>query len=200
MKAHPLKAAILLFACFVSFSSTPADEKPNIVIIMADDWGYGSAGCYGAPESLIKTPAIDKIASEGMRFTDASTPSSVCSPTRYGLLMGRYPWRTRLRTGVVNTQDPLLPDPKRTSIARWLHDKGYRTAAIGKWHLGYGSERKSSPKAWTTKEGLRPGPLELGFDYHFAVPQNHGDPTGLLSTRKAVSSAASYSSTQLAHI
>lgn len=156
-----------------------ASERPNIVLILADDWGYGSAGCYGADPALIKTPAVDRLAREGVRFTDANTPSSVCSPTRYGLLTGRYPWRTRLKRGVVNVNDPLLPDPGRPSLGRWLKSKGYRTAAIGKWHLGYGAERKAKPGDWTKPDALRPGALEMGFDYHFAVPQNHGDVTGV---------------------
>ncbi len=147
------------------------------MLILADDWGYGSAGCYGADPALVRTPAIDRLAREGVRFTDASAPSSVCSPTRYGLLMGRYPWRTRLKYGVVGVSDPLLPDPKRMSLARWVKQRGYRTAAIGKWHLGYGAAKKKSPKDWTG--ALRPGALEMGFDYHFAVPQNHGDKTGI---------------------
>jgi arylsulfatase A len=162
-------SVVLLFAC-------PSEAKPNIVLVLADDLGYGSVGCYGADPALVHTPAIDRLAQEGVRFTDASTPSSVCSPTRYGLLMGRYPWRTRMKYGVVNVGDPLLPDPKRMSLARWLQQQGYRTAAIGKWHLGYGT-KKRTPQGWT--KALRPGALELGFDYHFAVPQNHGDNTGI---------------------
>lgn len=167
-----------LYLCW-GLASADAQEKPNIVLVLADDWGYGSAGCYGADSQLIKTPAVDRLAREGIRFTDANTPSSVCSPTRYGLLMGRYPWRTRLKRGVVNMADPLLPDPRRPSLGKWLQSQGYRTAAIGKWHLGYGGERKASTKDWTQPNGLKPGALEMGFDYHFAVPQNHGDPTGI---------------------
>ena len=151
-------------------------NNPNVVVILADDLGYGSVGCYGADSVLVRTPEIDTLAKEGVRFTDACTPSSVCSPTRYGLLMGRYPWRTRLKHGVINVGDPLLPDPNRKSLARWLKDKGYQTAAIGKWHLGYGTKKKK-PKDWTGV--LSPGALEMGFDYHFAVPQNHGDITGV---------------------
>lgn len=154
-----------------------AAEMPNIVFIMADDFGYGSVGCYGAPPELVNTPAIDKLGREGVRFTDAGTPASICSPTRYGVLMGRYPWRTRMKFGVVNVNDPLLPDPKRTSLAQWLKNRGYTTAAIGKWHLGYGTKFNKTPQDWTGL--LKPGTLELGFDYHFAVPQNHGDKTGI---------------------
>ncbi len=151
-------------------------DSPNVVVVLADDLGYGSVGCYGADSALVRTPEIDKLAKAGVRFTDACTPSSVCSPTRYGLLMGRYPWRTRLKHGVINVGDPLLPDPNRKSLARWLKEKGYQTAAIGKWHLGYGTKKKK-PQDWTGV--LIPGALEMGFDYHFAVPQNHGDITGV---------------------
>jgi len=147
--------------------------KPNIVIILSDDYGYGSAGCYGADPNLVRTPNLDRLAREGRRFTDASTPSSVCTPTRYALLTGRYCWRTRLNHGgVANTMDPLLIETDRPTIASMLKRHGYATAVVGKWHLGYGTERRVD----YTKE-LKPGPLELGFDYQFAVPQNHNDIT-----------------------
>ena len=142
--------------------------KPNIVFIMADDLGYGDVSCYGA--TRIKTPNIDRLAREGMRFTDAHTPSSVCTPTRYGLLTGRYCWRTRLQKGTLGTSHPLLIKPHRMTLASLLKGQGYQTAAIGKWHLGYGTA-----KAVDWNKPLAPGPLELGFDYHFGVPQNHND-------------------------
>jgi arylsulfatase A-like enzyme len=172
-----INAAMIMFYYCLLIPCATAAEKPNIVFIMADDLGYGSVGCYGADTELVQTPAIDRLASEGVKFTDASTPSSICSPTRYGVLMGRYPWRSSLKYGVVNVGAPLLPDPNRMSIAKYLKQQGYRTAAIGKWHLGYGTKDHQQPKDWT--KTLRPGPLELGFDYHFAVPQNHGDITGI---------------------
>lgn len=154
-------------------STTIACERPNIVLILADDLGYGSLNCYGADENHIRTPNIDPLAGEGRRFTDANTPSSVCSPTRYGLLTGRYDWRTDQKHGVLNTNDPLHIEPSRATIASLLKSVGYQTAAIGKWHLGYGKEKADFTKL------LTPGPLDLGFDYHFAVPQNHGDATGV---------------------
>lgn len=149
-------------------------EKPNIVFILADDLGYSSLNSYGADKNLVRTPHIDRLAEEGMRFTHASTPASICTPTRYGFLTGRYPWRSSLKFGVLEPLDPLLPDPERVTIADWLHEYGYNTAAIGKWHLGYGEK---DPVDFTGK--LSPGPLELGFDYHFGVPQNHGDFLGV---------------------
>ena len=147
-------------------------SRPNIVVILADDLGYGSLNSYGAGRQLVRTPHIDRIAKKGMRFTDASTPASVCTPTRYGLLTGRYPWRTKLKSGVVNPNDPLLPNPDRSTMADWLKERGYNTAAIGKWHLGYGEGEKGKREDYLK---WSPGPLDLGFDYHFGVPNNHGD-------------------------
>ncbi|MCU0288676.1 MAG: arylsulfatase [Acidobacteria bacterium] len=156
---------------FNSYSQTP---KPNIVFILADDFGYGSVNCYGADKNLVRTPHIDGLAEAGMRFTHAHTPSSVSSPTRYGFLTGQYPWRSSMKHGVVDPDGPLLPSPDRVTVADILKDQGYNTAAIGKWHLGYGDKQ---PCDFTGK--LTPGPLDLGFDYHFAVPQNHGDYWGV---------------------
>ena len=148
-------------------------RSPNIVVILADDFGYGSTGAYGADAKLIQTPHLDRLAREGRRFTNAYTPSSVCTPTRYALVTGRYCWRTPLNHGgVANTLDPLLIETTRPTIASLLKHHGYATGVVGKWHLGYGTE----PRVDYTKE-LRPGPLELGFDYQFAVPQNHNDMT-----------------------
>ena len=157
-----------------------AADRPNVVIILADDLGYGSLNSYGADESHIRTPNIDRLAQQGRRFTDANTPSSVCSPTRYGLLTGRYDWRTNQKHGVVNTTDPLHIDTSRSTIASLLKSAGYRTAAIGKWHLGYGTKKADFTKP------LTPGPLDIGFDYHFAVPQNHGDASGVYVRNRQV--------------
>lgn len=154
-------------------SVAAAPARPNIVIILADDFGYGSVGAYGADPKLVRTPHLDRLAREGRRFTDASTPSSVCTPTRYALLTGRYCWRTPLNHGgVLGTLDPLMIETSRPTIASLLKRHGYATGFVGKWHLGYGTERRVD----YTKE-LKPGPLELGFDYQFAVPQNHNDVT-----------------------
>jgi arylsulfatase A-like enzyme len=161
---------LLLFAV----TTTGFAASPNIVVILADDLGAGSVGAYGAPPALVRTPHIDQLSREGLRFTDASTPASICSPTRYGLLTGRYAWRIpALEYGVVNVFDPLVIDPAKPTLASFLKSKGYTTAAIGKWHLGYGDQ----PQLDHTGP-LTPGPLQLGFDYHFAVPQNHGDMVG----------------------
>lgn len=160
-------------ATLPSLNASPAARKPNIVIILADDFGYGSLNCNGADTKLIRTPNMDRIAKEGIRFTDANTPSSVCSPSRYALLTGRYCWRTSLQYEVLPTNAPLHIETNRPTISSLLKGEGYNTAAIGKWHLGYGNGKTNF-----TQE-LKPGPLELGFDYHFGIPQNHGDASGV---------------------
>jgi arylsulfatase A len=175
----PLRTAVLLLACTLvaaapapSIAAVPLTQ-PNIAVILADDFGYGSVGAYGADPQLIRTPNLDRLAREGRRFTEAYTPSSVCTPTRYALVTGRYCWRTSLNHGgVANTLDPLLIETSRPTVASLLKRRGYTTGFVGKWHLGYGT----APRVDYTKE-LKPGPLELGFDYQFAVPQNHNDIT-----------------------
>src|SRR5688572_8443641 len=108
---------------------------PNIVVILADDLGYGDLRCYN-PEAKIPTPNIDRMAAEGTRFTDAHSASAVCTPTRYGLLTGRYCWRTRLKKGVLGGWSPHLIEEGRLTVAGLLKHQGYTTACIGKWHLG----------------------------------------------------------------
>jgi len=156
-----------------------AADRPNIIVILADDFGYGSAGCCGANPALVRTPNIDRLAKEGRRFTDANTTSSVCSPTRYSLVTGRYCWRTPLKHEVLSTFAPLHIETTRLTVASLLKKHGYATAAVGKWHLGYGTA-DDSPK-WRTDytAELSPGPLDIGFEYHFSVPSNHGDLTGV---------------------
>jgi arylsulfatase A len=112
-----------------------ARRRPNIVFILADDLGYGDLRCYN-PDSRIPTPNLDRLAAQGMRFTDAHTPSAVCTPTRYGLLTGRYCWRTRLKQGVLDGFDPPLIEQGRMTVASLLRQHGYATGCIGKWHLG----------------------------------------------------------------
>ena len=148
-------------------------QHPNIVFIMADDMGYGDIGCYGSTK--IQTPHMDRIAQEGMRFTDAHSSSSVCTPSRYSVLTGRYCWRTHLKEWVLWGFEPPLIEPQRQTVASLLKEQGYATAAIGKWHLGLG---------WTTLDGNLPledgsnvdyetkisgGPRELGFDTNFNI-------------------------------
>ena len=138
--------------------AVPADSlrKPNIVVILADDYGWGSLGCYGAPDDL-KTPNLDRLAKEGRRFTNAYAPGSVCSPTRYGLMTGRYFWRTSVKDGkVLPANAPLHIETNRMTLASLCKSQGYRTAAFGKWHLGMTTERVTD---WS--KPLKPGPLPM---------------------------------------
>ena len=158
----------------------PTPSKPNIVYILTDDLGWGSLGSYGADPGLIQTPNMDRLAREGRRFTDAYAPSAVCTPTRYAMLTGRYTWRGPLKFEVINSRAPLLIEDGRPTVASMLKEQGYSTALVGKWHLGFG---RTSPVDYTGD--LRPGPHEVGFDYAFVVPSNHGDGTGVyLETTK----------------
>ena len=158
---YPIFALISLVSCY---------SKPNIVLIMADDFGAGSINAYGAPSELVRTPALNRLAEEGMRFTNANTPGSICSPTRYGLLTGQYAWRGPLPFGVVNTDDPMVVETDRVTMPKYFKKLGYQTAQIGKWHLGYTSTK---PVNYLSK--LTPGPNDIGFDYHFGLPQNLDD-------------------------
>jgi len=121
--------------------------KPNIIYILADDMGYGDLGCNN-PGSRIPTSNLDRLAKEGMRFTDAHAGSSVCTPSRYNILTGRYCWRSRLKRGIVWEWDASLIEPDRRTVADLLRDEGYHTACLGKWHLGWD---------WVMKNGKRPG-------------------------------------------
>lgn len=126
--------------------------------------GLGDLGCYN-PESKVPTPHLDAFAAQGVRFVDAHSPSAVCTPTRYGLLTGRYCWRTRIKSGVLFGEDTNLIDEARLTLPDMLRDAGYHTAGIGKWHLGLGSGDKTD---WS--KPLVPGPLEHGFDSYFGIP------------------------------
>jgi arylsulfatase A-like enzyme len=152
------------FVSIAGAALAAAPSKPNIVVILADDLGSGDIRRY-FPEAVTRTPRMDRLASEGVRFTDAHSPSSVCTPTRYGLTTGRYCWRTRLKRGVLNGESPNLIEPGRTTLASMLKAQGYRTGGFGKWHLGLGSAGKTD----YTKD-LTPGPLDFGFDEYFGIP------------------------------
>ncbi|MCH8830938.1 MAG: arylsulfatase [Planctomycetes bacterium] len=161
---------LFLFAALLILSgiAMPADAQrsrlPNVIFLMADDMGYGDLGCYNA-KSKVPTPNMDRLAKAGMRFTDAHTPSSVCTPTRYGVLTGRYAWRTRLKRGVLWGYSRALIDTKRLTVASLMKNCGYRTACVGKWHLGLGSAKKTD-----YSKPLHPCPNDYGFDYFFGIP------------------------------
>lgn len=169
--------------------SSRSSAAPNIIVVLADDMGYGDLGANN-PESKIPTPNLDRLAAEGIRFTDAHAASSVCTPSRYALLTGRYAWRSRLKKGIVWEWDGSLIEPDRDTVASMLSRHGYRTACVGKWHLGWD---------WPTKDGRHPnetlpfgvgrtgkeraayaanidfdgriggGPVDRGFDTYFGV-------------------------------
>ncbi|MCG8602007.1 MAG: arylsulfatase [Verrucomicrobiales bacterium] len=141
---------------------------PNIVLIYADDLGYGDLSCYGATK--LNTPNIDRLAKEGRLFTDAHSTSAVCTPSRYALLTGEYPFRIN-NYGPVFCENPLIIDTSKTTLASLLKRKSYATACIGKWHLGFGNERKPD---WN--RDLKPGPLEVGFDYFYGIPVVNSHP------------------------
>lgn len=181
---------LFITACNVNRTNEEkTEELPNIVIIMADDMGYGDLTCYN-PESKINTPHMDKLASQGIRLTDAHSPAGICTPSRYGILTGRYCWRTRLKKGVLLGYDeaPLI-EKERMTLASLLKQKDYKSACIGKWHLGLNWQTKggyvlqNDSNKWKGYSGafrdneehidfskpISGGPLDLGFDYFFGT-------------------------------
>jgi arylsulfatase A-like enzyme len=149
-------------------AAEPAVAKPNIIFILADDIGYGDFGCYGAAK--VKTPNIDRFAAQGLRFTDAHSPSAVCTPTRYAFMTGEYAWRKK-GTGILPGIAALIIEPGRVTVPSLLKQAGYTTGVIGKWHLGLGAV---SPTDYNGE--IKPGPLEVGFDSAFIIPAT-GDRT-----------------------
>lgn len=175
-------------------SVSPANPaSPNIVLILADDFGWGDASC-NSPDSPVRTPHIDRIANKGIRLTNAHTPSAVCTPTRYGLLTGRYPWRSYLKKEVLAYYAPALIPAGRTTLASYLKTQGYRTGGFGKWHLGLDwTPVEGDPQQWRShwdtrdpKTGVKVGkgidhtkpfnnaPTDIGFDKYFGTPSNAG--------------------------
>lgn len=169
---------ILSGALLLVLSSSLSAKAPNIILILADDMGPGEMSHAGG---LIPTPALDRMAAEGMRFNDAHTSSAVCTPTRYGILTGRYNWRSRLKKSVLfSTTSPALMDPERLNLPQFLKDNGYYTGMLGKWHLGVDwvlldkDDPNYKPKffnSWTIDytQPLTNGPLDMGFDEAYYV-------------------------------
>ena len=163
---------LLLFAS-ISASFAQAQEKPNIVYVICDDLGYGDVQCLNPERGKIPTPGVDRLASEGMIFTNAHSGSSVCTPTRYGIMTGRYSWRSRLQRGVVQGFAPCLITEDQPTVAGYLKGYGYHTAIIGKWHLDFlyldpatGEKVKRKGKKPAPVGSIIPdGPIHRGFDY-----------------------------------
>jgi arylsulfatase A-like enzyme len=176
------RLALAMILVVAAATGAAAQSRPNVVLILADDLGYGDVGAF-YPAGRIPTPHLDRLAREGLRFTDAHTPSAVCTPTRYGLLTGRYPWRTRLSRGVLWGNGDALIEPGRTTLASLLKDAGYHTAGIGKWHLGlrWGVAAGATADRTTNTETaavdwidytarISDGPTHHGFTEFFGLP------------------------------
>ena len=174
----PVLSVLCLLAPLCATGQKAGADSPNIILILADDMGVGEMSHTGG---LVPTPALDQMAKEGMSFTDAHTTSSVCTPTRYGILTGRYNWRSRLKRGVLtNVDSPALMDPERLSLGRFMQQSGYHTAMFGKWHLGVDWQSAPEPEdkkgkknfaSWKVDytQPFRNGPTDLGFDEAFFI-------------------------------
>ena len=156
------KLSWIALTTMIGIATATAAEKPNIIVIMGDDIGYGDVSCYGAER--VQTPNIDLMAAGGLRFTDGYCSASTCTPTRFSFLTGNYAFRHE-RTGIAPPNSPAIIEAETPTIASLLQSVGYKTAVIGKWHLGLGG---SEGPDWNGE--LKPGPREIGFDYNFLLP------------------------------
>ena len=189
-----IRPLILLAALVSSAAAKDAAAKPNIVYIMTDDQGYGDVSILNPERGKIPTPAMDRIAKEGMIFTDAHSGSAVCTPTRYGLLTGRYCWRTKHQNGVVQGFAPCLIAEDRPTVASFLKEQGYHTGIVGKWHLNFQYADPESGKILKRKgkKTLAPvgskipdGPVNRGFD-HFHGFHHAGDMKGVIENDSVI--------------
>lgn len=166
IKIYRLITLILIAIVLTGCSGDAEDsKKPNIIYILADDLGYGDISVFN-PEGQIKTQNLDQMAREGMIFTDAHTSSSVCTPTRYGILTGRYNWRSILKQGVLWGRSKALIDSRRTTVGKMLQSKGYHTAFLGKWHLGWNWDMDSLGTIDFSRQ-VTQSPNDVGFDYAY---------------------------------
>lgn len=218
MSGSPLPFPLLIVACCLALAaldvSAAEPSRPNIVLILADDLGYGDVHCNNPERGKIPTPNVDRLAAQGMRFTDAHTSSAVCSPTRYSLLTGRYHWRTRLQAGIVRyLEQPLIP-ADRLTLGGLMQKSGYRTAAIGKWHLGWDwsitaaqrplvvpARRGDQPEvtealraAWKTiyEKPIGGGPTTRGFDEYFGTDVPNWPPYAFIQNDHTVGIPSEY--------
>lgn len=179
MKSMGIGAAAFAASGCLPFRRRTTTNTPHIVFVLADDMGYGDPGCYN-PDSRIPTPHMDRLARHGVRFTDAHSPAAVCTPTRYGILTGRYAWRTWLKSGVVGGYTPPLIDTGRETLATMLKRRGYVSGYFGKWHLGLGWTRMNGfTPTWEDAEKMRRGanqdaPPETGLNADFSKPVRGG--------------------------
>jgi len=170
IKLLPLFIGMVLIFTSCQQKKEVETRHPNIVYILADDLGYGDVSCLN-DSSKIQTPNLDKLAGEGIVFTDAHSNSAVCTPTRYGILTGRYAWRTRLKNGVLWGTNKHLIKPERTTVASLLEENGYHTACIGKWHLGL-DFTKDTNDSFDFFAHIKNTPNAIGFDYSYIIPSS----------------------------
>ncbi len=217
-------AIALICAVFVVFEGIAcaiAAEKPNIVVIYADDLGYGDVQCYNPERGKIPTPHIDRLARQGMRFTDGHSSSGVCSPSRYTLLTGRYHWRSRLQSGIVGLWGPPLITADRMTIGSLAKLHGYQTACIGKWHLGWNWPIADADKQWFRTTGYRGkkdlqatdehrtawrtafsqpipgGPTAVGFDEYFGTDVPNWPPYCFIENDRTLGIPTEYADAKL---
>ena len=157
-----MKKIISLAICLLATLSMNAQQKPNVIFILTDDLGYGDLSCYGATK--LKTPNLDKLAKQGIQFSNAHATSATCTPSRYAIMMGQYPWR-KSGTGILPGDAALIVPTDKPTLPKLFKAAGYKTAIVGKWHLGIGDKVE---KNWNGE--LKPGPNETGFDYSFIFP------------------------------
>jgi len=163
-----ISALVALAVAFAAPAHAADAKLPNVVFVLADDVGYGDLGCYGSTK--VKTPNLDALAKAGTRFTDAHSPAAVCTPTRYAIMTGQYAWRHAPGSRILSGLAPLSIKPDTVTVPALLKERGYATAAVGKWHLGLGEKETD----YNTE--IKPGAREVGFDYSFLIPAT-GDRT-----------------------
>ena len=168
-----IAGTVLLGLSAGSPGATEQLYRPNLLLIYTDDQGYGDVSALN-PNSRFQTPNLDRLVREGVAFTDAHSPDTVCTPSRYGLLTGRYSWRTELKKGVMGAEGKGLIAEGRTTLASFLRESGYRTAMVGKWHLGMTFHGRKGSRDWSRP--VLDGPVDKGFDYFYGIPasMNYG--------------------------